>query len=103
MTKCALERLTQVVAAEVAGTGVWTTCIRIDERIATPADALMAARGIGTEPAGSSSTSDAAFGRAVAWLATGDANFNGCVLTLAELRHLAASKWAAAPGRLDQP
>jgi NAD(P)-dependent dehydrogenase (short-subunit alcohol dehydrogenase family) len=88
VTKCALERLTQAVAAEVDGTGVSATCIRIDERIATDADALMAARGIGVEPAGSSSTSDADFGRAVAWLAVSDAELNGCVLTLAELRDL---------------
>jgi len=101
VTKSALERLTQAVGAEVAGTGVSTTCIRIDERIATEADSLMAASGIGADPAGSSSTSASAFGRAVAWLAGSDADLNGCVLTLAQLRHLASAGEAYAVGDLE--
>lgn len=85
VTKAALERLTETVAAEIAGSDVIVTSVRIAERIATEADLMMRSRGIGDSGAVADETSPEQFAEALLWM-VGQKRLQGRTLTLAELR-----------------
>jgi len=91
VTKSALERLTVAIQAELSpDSNVSVSCIRIEERIATEADAMMAAQGIGGSVEVESPTTPAEFGDAVVWLTRQHNRVGGRIFTLAELRSLGA-------------
>ena len=89
VTKSALERLTEVIAAEVGDRGVTVACIRIAERISTEADSMMRSYGIGANSNAPGVTSPEQFADGVAWL-IGKPEMNGRTLTLDELREFGA-------------
>lgn len=88
VSKAALERLTEVIDDEIAGSGVITACVRIDERISSESDSLMQSLGVGatSEPG---QTSPEQYARALEWLTT-QPGLSGRTLTLAELWDLGA-------------
>jgi len=96
VTKAALERLTETVAAEVAGSGVTIACIRIAERIGTEADAMMRSHGIGETTSEPDATSAEQFADVLAWL-TRQRHLGGRTLTLQELRALADADGGSSP------
>ena len=88
VSKAALERLTEVIDDEIAGSDVITACVRIDERISSESDSLMRSLGVGasSEPG---QTSPEQYAQALEWLTT-QPELSGRTLTLAELWELGA-------------
>jgi NAD(P)-dependent dehydrogenase (short-subunit alcohol dehydrogenase family) len=90
VTKAALERLTETVGAEIAGSGATVVCIRIAERIATESDLMMRSKGVSKDQAIVDSTTPAQFADVVLW-AVAREDLNGRTLPLDQVRRATTS------------